>query len=207
MKTCVSSAVLAILIPGLAFGQTVTIETTLRERGYPDGIVLQGQASANVYVPLPRTTPVGNARMIVEGRSITPTIQRGSVSIEVNGQPVDGFAPDRDHSPAPVQRTIELDESRIKGLDALNITVASDLRASTDPCTDDLDTGNSIVVFPTSRVAYDVRIDAVHSIADAMAILPYRPLVLLSNRAKVASEVAAAALQIGVILTLRGHAP
>jgi hypothetical protein len=161
----------------------------------------------SVFVALPRGAQVSNARLVVDGQSITPTLQRGSFSIDVNGQPVDAVSLNGKSGLVPLQRTIALPDDRLSGADALNIRFETDLRASTDPCTDDIDPANSVTISPQSRITFDVDIGEVRSIEDAIALLPQRPLVQLPAQPSVSSEIATAALQLGVLLAARGLEP
>jgi hypothetical protein len=82
-----------------------------------------------------------------------------------------------------------------------------DLRTNADACRDDIDPANSVTIAPTSRIAFDIDMGRVRSIADAIALLPYRPLVQLPAQSTVSPEIAAAALQLGILLTGQGREP
>ena len=148
-----------------------------------------------------------NGRLVIDGQSSTPTLQRGSFSIDVNGQPVDAVGLTGKDGLVPLQRSIALRDDRLNGFDALNIRFETDLRATTDPCADDADPANSVTVSPASRIAFDVDIGGVRTIADALALLPHRPLVQLPAPSAVSPEIATAALQLGVLLTGQGLEP
>ncbi len=201
------AAIAAVLFPACAFAQTVTFESTLQDHGFKEGIVLQGRAASSVFLALPRGARVTNARLIIDGQSTTPTLQRGSFSTTVNGQPVDAVSLNGKSGLVPLQRSIEVRGDRLSGFDALSIRFEADLRATTDPCTDDVDPANSVTISPQTRIAFDVNLDEVRSIADAIALLPQRPLVQLPAQPSVSAEIAAAALQLGVLLTARGQEP
>ncbi len=173
------TAIAAVLFPACAFAQTVTFESTLRDRGFKEGIVLQGRASSSVFVALPRGARVSNARIVIDGQSTTPTLQRGSFSVSVNGQPVDAVGLSGKSGLVPLQRSIALRDDRLSGVDAMNIRFETDLRTTTDPCTDDIDPANSVTISPQTQIAFDVDLAEVRSIADAIALLPQRPLVQL----------------------------
>lgn len=207
LKFDACAAIAALLFPVCAFAQTVTFESTLQDRGFRDGIVLQGRATSSVFVALPREAEVTNARLIIDGQSTTPTLQRGSFSVDVNGQPVDGVSLNGKSGLVPLQRSIVLGNDRLRGFDGLNIRFEADLRASADPCTDDVDPANSVTISPQTRIAFDVDIGQVRSIADAVALLPRHPLVQLPEQPSVSAEMATAGLQLGVLLTSRGQEP
>jgi hypothetical protein len=196
-----------VALSGSAYAQPVTIETTLGERGFVDGIVLHGQATSSVFVALPRDVPLTNGRLIIDGQSSTPTLQRGSFAVDVNGRPLDAIGLGGKDGAVAFQRTIALPDDMLSGIGAMNIRFDSDLRADTDPCRDDYDPANSVTVSPTSRIAFDVDIDRVHSIGDAVILLPHRPLVLLPAQDTVPPEIAAAALQLGILLAGQGREP
>lgn len=207
MKILARAAIVAALFPACAFAQTVTVETTLGERGFSDGIVLHGQDSSSVFVALPRGARMTNGRLIIDAQSVTPTLQRGSFSILVNGQPVDAVGLTASSGPVAVKRSIALRDDRMNGVDALDIVFKTDLRTDADPCRDDFDSANSVTLLPASRVAFDVDIGRVRSVADAIALMPHRPLVQLPAQPTVSPETATAALQLGVLLTARGQQP
>ena len=197
----------AALIPAGATAQMVTVQSELGERGFPDGLVLRGQNSSNIFVPLPRGVPLTNGRLLIDAQSLSPTLLRGSFSVLVNGQPIDALELSRASGPAPVQRTIALRDDRLNGFDALNISFRSDLRTNADLCREDFDPANSVTLLPASRLLFDLDISKVRSVADAFALLPRRPLVQLPAQPEVSPEVATSALQLGVILTERGMEP
>lgn len=201
------AAIAALLFPVCAFAQTVTFELTLQDRGFKDGIVLRGRAASSVFVALPRGARVSNARIVIDGQSITPTLQRGSFSVSVNGEPVDAVSLDGKSGRVPLQRSIALGDDRLSGADALNVGFETDLRTTTDPCADDIDPANSVTISPRTRIAFDVDIGEVQSIADAIALLPPRPLVQLPAQPSASAEIATAALQLGGLLTARGQEP
>lgn len=207
VKNLARTAITVASLTASAHAQPVTIETILGERGFADGIVLQGQATSSVFVALPRGAPLTNGRLMIEGQSSTPTLQRGSFAIDVNGQPVDAVGLSGKSGPAPFQRTIILRDDRLNGVNALNIRFGADLRTNADPCRDDIDPANSVTISPTSRIAFDVDIGRVRSVADAIALLPHRPLVQLPAQSRVSPEIAAAALQLGILLTGQGREP
>jgi hypothetical protein len=197
----------AVFFPACTHAQTVTIETTLRDRDFAEGLVLRGRASSSVFVALPRGARVTNGRLVIDGHSSTPTLQRGSFSIDVNGQPVDAVGLTGKNGLVPLQRSIALRDDRLNGFDALNIRFETDLRATADPCADDADPANSVTISPASRIAFDVNIGGVRTIADALALLPHRPLVQLPAPSAVSPEIATAALQLGILLTGQGLEP
>lgn len=207
MNLRVGTAIAAVLVPASAYAQTITIETTLRELGFANGLVLRGRAASNVFVALPRGARVTHGRLVIDGQSSTPTLQRGSFSIDVNGQPVEAVGLTGKGGLAPLQRSIALRDDRLNGFDALNIRFETDLRATTDPCADDVDPANSVTISPSSRIAFDVDLGGVRTIADAIALLPHRPLVQLPAPPAVSPEIATAALQLGVLLTGQGMEP
>lgn len=207
VKILARAAIVGALFPACAFAQTVTIETTLGERGFTDGIVLHGQDTSNVFVALPHGARMTNGRLVIDAQSVTPTLQRGSFSILVNGQPVDAVGLTASSGPVPLKRSIALRDDRLNGFDALSIGFKTDLRTDVDPCRDDFDPANSVTLLPASRLAFDVDMGKVRSVADAFALLPHRPLVQLPAQPTVSPEIATAALQLGVLLTARGLQP
>lgn len=207
VKNIARMAIVTASLTASAHAQPVTIETMLSERGFAEGIVLQGQATSSVFVTLPRSAPLTNGRLIIEGQSSTPTLQRGSFAIDVNGQPADAVSLSAKSGTTPLQRTIALRDDRLNGVNALNIRFGADLRTNADPCRDDIDPANSVTVAPTSRIAFDVDMARVRSVADAIALLPHRPLVQLPAQSAVSPEIAAAALQLGILLTGQGREP
>lgn len=207
VKKIARIAIAVASLTASAHAQPVTIETILGERGYADGIVLHGQATSSVFVALPRGAPLTNGRLMIEGQSSTPTLQRGSFAIDVNDQPVDAVGLSGKSGTTPFQRTIALRDDRLNGVNALNIRFGADLRTNADPCRDDIDPANSVTIAPTSRIAFDVDMGRVRSVADAIALLPYRPLVQLPAQGTVSPEIAAAALQLGILLTGQGREP
>lgn len=207
MKNLAQTAIVVALLTGSAQAQPVTIETTVGERGFPDGVVLRGQATSSVYVALPRNVPITNGRLTIDGQSSTPTLRHGSFGVDLNGRPVDALGLNATSGATPFQRTIALGSERLNGVDALNIRFDADLRTDADSCSDDVDLANSVTVAPTSRIAFDVDIGRVNSVADAIALLPYRALVLLPAQQAVTPEIAATALRVGTLLMGQGREP
>ena len=207
MKTHARAAIVAVLFPVCASAQPVTIETTLQDRGLSEAIVLQGRATSGVTLPLPRGARMTNGRLIVDGQTMLPTLQRGSLSIGANGQAVEAMSLTGTSGLLPLQRSIPLRDDRLSGFGALALRFETDLRSTADACSDDVDPANSVTIFPTTRIAYDVDIGAVRSIVDAVALLPRRVRVQLPAQGTVSPEIATAALQLGILLTARGQEP
>ncbi len=122
MKILVGAAIAVALFPACAFAQPITFETTLRDRGFADGIVLRGRATSSVFVALPRGARATNGRLIIEGETSTPTLLRGNLSIDVNGQPVDSVGLSGKSGLVPLQRTIALRDDRLMGVSCHNHT-------------------------------------------------------------------------------------
>lgn len=196
-------ALLLLSLTAPVLAETVTIRTSLGERGFPQGFLLSGRQASSFYLPLPANTDISNVRIDMQGLAVAPNLQRGSVVISVNGQPVDAL---RLHEQQRAQ-TVRLDTVLIEGkalrAPALDLRFRADLLADAELCADDFDPANSLQVLPETTISYDVDLDAITTLSDALALLPGQPVLALPL--PLTSEMSAAALKLTAMLASRGY--
>ena len=197
------SALLLLSLTAPVVAETVTITTSLGDRGFPQGFLLSGRQASSFYLPLPASTDISNVRIDMQGLAVAPNLQRGSVVISVNGQPVDAL---RLHEQQRAQ-AVRLDTLLIEGkplrAPALDLRFRADLLADAKLCADDFDPANSLQVLPETTISYDVDLDAVTTLSDALALLPGQPVLALPL--PLTSEMSAAALKLTAMLANRGY--
>ena len=190
---------------GSALGQTVTVTTTLGDRGFPDGLLLSGRQASSVYVPLPAGTDISNVRIGMMGRAVAPNVQRGSVVISVNGNPVDALRFDESSRAQVVALDTLLNEGEPFRASALDLRFRADLIAHAELCTDQFEPTDTLQVLPETTIVYDVDLQAVTTLGDALALLPAEPMVELPT--PLTPELSAAALKVSAMLANKGYRP
>ncbi|UYO00559.1 MAG: cellulose biosynthesis cyclic di-GMP-binding regulatory protein BcsB [Devosia sp.] len=192
---------LACANPALA--ETVTITTSLEDHGYPDGMILSGRQSASLYLPLPPGVDVSNVRVSLDALAVTPNLARGSVVVLVNGVPVEAERLEESSSARKVALEALVSEGDPMRAQALDVRFRADLIAHSEICTDDFDPADTLQVLADTTVSYDVDLDALTTIGDALALLPGKPLIEVPS--PLTPEASAAALQLAGALAAKGY--
>jgi len=200
-KILLPTLLLALTAPALA--QTVTITTLLGDRGFAQGFLLSGRQASNFYVPLPAGTDISNVRIGMQGLAVAPNLQRGSVVISVNGQPVDALRLGENPHAQSVELDTVLNEGKAFRAPALDLRFRADLLADAELCADEFDPANSLQVLPGTMIRYDVDLDAVVTLGDALALLPGQPVLVMPLPLTPATS--AAALKLSTVLASRGY--
>ena len=196
--------VLALLVMvGPAIAETVTVETTLAERGFAEGFLLSGRQASSLYLPLPTGTAITNLRIGMKAQLVAPNLQRGSVVIMVNGQPVDALRLDED----PRAQILRLDTVVNQGgsfqAPALDLRFRADLIAHAEFCADHFDPADTLQVLPETTIAYDIDLAAVTTLRDALALLP--GLAEVEVASPLTPGASAAVLKLGALLASGGY--
>lgn len=196
--------VLALLVMvGPAIAETVTVETTLAERGFAEGFLLSGRQASSLYLPLPTGTAITNLRIGMKAQLVAPNLQRGSVVIMVNGQPVDALRFDED----PRAQILRLDTVVNQGgsfqAPALDLRFRADLIAHAEFCADHFDPADTLQVLPETTIAYDIDLAAVTTLRDALALLP--GLAEVEVASPLTPDASAAVLKLGALLASGGY--
>lgn len=203
MRKSWSLALTLLATTGPAVAETVTVTTTLRERGFAEGFLLSGRQASSLYLPLPAGTEVTNLRIGMKARAVAPNLQRGSVVIIVNGQPVDALRLNEN----PRAQIARLDTAVNRGeafrAPAMDLRFRADLIAHAAICTDEFDPANTLQILPETAITYDVDLDAITTLRDALALLPGQPAVELTL--PLTPKASAAALQLSTMLTNEGY--
>ena len=192
---------LALTTPVLA--QTVTITTSLGDRGFAQGFLLSGRQSLSFYLPLPAGTDISNVRIGMKGLAVAPNLQRGSVVISVNGQPVDALRLEENQRAQAVQLDTVVDEGGAFRAPSLDLRFRADLLAHAEFCADNFDPADSLQILPDTTISYDVDLAAVTTLSDALALLPGQPVLELPL--PLTPETSAAALKLSAMLARRGY--
>ena len=201
-KTLLSTlTLLALTAPALA--QTVTITTSLGDRGFAQGFLLSGRQASSFYLPLPAGTDISNVRIGMEGLAVAPNLQRGSVVISVNGQPVDALRLGESPRPQAVQLDTVLNDGEAFRAPSIDLRFRADLLAHAEFCSDDFDPADTLQVLPATTISYDVDLAAVTTLSDALALLPGKPVLALPL--PLTPDTSAAALKLAAMLASRGY--
>ncbi|WP_332689144.1 hypothetical protein [Devosia sp.] len=190
-----------LALTGPAMAETVTVVTTLGERGLAEGFLLSGRRASSFYLPLP--AGAANMRIGMKARAVVPNLQRGSVVIIVNGQPVDALR----LSENPRARIVLLDTVINEGgafrAPALDLRFRADLIAHAEFCADHFDPADTLQVLPETTIAYDVDLNAITTLKDALALLPGQPEVEVAL--PLTPGASAAALKLSAMLAKGGY--
>lgn len=196
-------AMLLLASTAPVFAETVTIRSTLSDRGIDEGIVLSGRSAGTFYLPLPSGVDVSNVRVSLNGLAVTPNMERGSVVVSVNGQPVEALRLREAQSAHGVALEALIAEGEPIRANALDVRFRADMIAHAETCGFDFDPANTLQILPSTSVSFDVDLDAVTSVGDALALLPASPSIVL---AKPLTEAASAAgLQLARSLANRRY--
>lgn len=203
MRKSLPVVLVLFALTGPALAETVTVTTTLAERGFTDGLLLSGRQAASVYLPLPPGTDISNVRIEMKARAVVPNLQRGSVVIIANGQPVDALRLDEDPRARLVGLDTVLNEGEAFRAPALDLRFRADLIAHAEFCADDYDPADTLQVLPETTIAYDIDLDAITTLGDALALLPGQPVVEVP--VPLTAETSTVALQLSAMLANRGY--
>jgi hypothetical protein len=196
-------ALMLLALAGPAVAETVTVETTLGERGFAEGFLLSGRQASSLYLPLPAGTDITNLRIGMKARAVAPNLQRGSVVIIVNGQPVDALRLDEDPRAQVLRLDTLINEGDAFRAPALDLRFRADLIAHAEFCTDHFDPADTLQVLPETTIAYDIDLGAINTIRDALALLPGQPAVEVPL--PLTPEASAAALKLSAMLAHEGY--
>ena len=166
MRKTLLTLLMLLALSGPALSETVTITTTLGERGFPQGLLLSGRQSSSVYLPLPAGADVSNVRIGMQALAVAPNLQRGSVVIFVNGQPADALRLGEDPRARRIVLDTLLDEGEAYRAPALDIRFRADLIAHAEYCGDSFDPADSLQVLPDTVISYDIDLDILHWLKD-----------------------------------------
>ena len=199
--TTMAMLLLATTTP--VWAETVTVSTTLADRGLTDGMLLSGRGAGTFYLPLPTGVDVSNVRVIMDGKAVTPNMQRGSVVVSVNGQPVEALRLREAQSAQNVALEALMAEGQSIRASGLDVRFRADLIAEAEACGYDYDPANTLQILPTTSVSFDVDLAAVNSVGDALALLPAEPTIVLG--APLTEAASAVGLQLARSLASRGY--
>lgn len=196
-------ALMLLALTGPAVAETVTVKTTLGERGFTEGFLLSGRQASSLYLPLPAGTDITNLRIGMKARAVAPNLQRGSVVIIVNGQPVDALRLSENPRAQIVRLDTAINEGDAFRAPALDLRFRADLIAHAELCADHFDPADTLQILPETTIAYDVDLEAITTLKDALALLPAQPAVELPL--PLTPEASAAALKLSAMLANEGY--
>lgn len=199
--TTMAMLLLATTTP--VWAETVTVSTTLADRGLSDGILMSGRGAGTFYLPLPAGVDVSNVRVTMDGIAVTPNMRRGSVVISVNGQPVEALRLREAQSAQNIALEALVAGGEPIRAGGLDVRFRADLIAEAEACGFDYDPANTLQILPTTSVSFDVDLDAVASVGDALALLPSEPVIVLGE--PLTEAASAAGLQLARSLASRGY--
>lgn len=190
-----------LALTGPAVAETVTVVTTLGERGLTEGFLLSGRQASSFYLPLPAGAE--NMRIGMKARAVAPNLQRGSVVVIVNGQPVDALRLSENPRARIVQLDTVINEGGAFQASALDLRFRADLIAHAEFCTDHFDPADTLQVLPDTSIAYDIDLALITTLRDALALLPGQPEVEVPLPLTPAAS--AAALKLAAMLANGGY--
>ncbi|MGV8856499.1 MAG: hypothetical protein ACOH2L_17865 [Devosia sp.] len=203
MRKSLLSTLLLLAITGPVLAQTVTITTSLGDHGFAQGFLLSGRQASSFYLPLPAGTDISNLHVAMKGLAVAPNIQRGSVVISVNGQPVDALRLGKSQGAEALHLDAVVDGGGAFRAPALDLRFRADMLASDEICADNFDPADIIQILPDTTISFDVDLAAVTTLSDALALLPWQPV--LEMPLPLTPETSAAALQLSSALARRGY--
>jgi hypothetical protein len=201
--------VLGLHVLGLhpANAEVRTIYETLQDRGFSNGIQLRSRQSSSVFFTLPSLSSISNLRLKIDGQIAAPSLYRGSLLVSVNGQPVDSFAVKPGDGIQPLQREIDINRRLIAADGSMNLRFETELLTGSDPCAIDFDPANIISILPTTGISYDINLESIKTLADAVQLLPHNAPIVLPAGKEVSPAIARAALHLAVMMIGNGLDP
>lgn len=203
MRKTLAPVLVLLALTGPAMAETVTVVTTLGERGLTEGFLLSGRQASSFYLPLPGGTAITNVRIGMKARAVAPNLQRGSVVVIVNGQPVDALRLSENPRAQIVLLDTVINEGGAFRAPALDLRFRADLIAHAEFCTDHFDPADTLQVLPETTIAYDVDLDAITTLRDALALLSGQPEVEVAL--PLTPTASAAALKLSAMLANGGY--
>ena len=203
MSKTLTAALILLATTSVALGETVTVTTTLGQRGYSDGFLVSSRQASTLYLPLPAGADVSNVRIGMKARAVTPNMQRGSVVVSVNGLPIDALRLQESPRAQVVALDTVLNQGEPFRAPALELRFRADLIAHAELCIGDFDPANTMQILPETTVAYDIDLDAITTLGDALALLPVQPVIQLPT--PLTPEASAAALKVAAMLANMGY--
>lgn len=203
MRETLPAVLMLLALTGPAVAETVTVTTTLGDRGFTEGFLLSGRQASSLYLPLPAGTAITNVHVGMKARAVAPNLQRGSVVIIVNGQPVDALRLRENPRAQMLLLDTLINQGEAFRAPALDLRFRADLIAHAEFCTDHFDPADTMQVLPETTIAYDIDLDAVTTLRDALALLPGQPEVELTL--PLTPGASAAALKLAAMLANEGY--
>jgi hypothetical protein len=179
---------------------SLTRSVALADLGITEPVVLTGNASQDFYLPVPKSIPIADAAIALDGRYLKGQPGAASVVLSVDNQPV--VSQQLSDGDGPLQRALAVaPRARETGFVRFSVNLQSN--TGTHHCEPDRSAGNAVVVSPQTRLTYHVDAGAVASLDDAWNTLPGQPVVLVSA-AKLDAAAYDSAWRLGVALQRSG---
>lgn len=200
-------AFLFTLIVSPALADTRAVDVSLKDQGFSNGLQLRSRESATVFFTFPNPAAISNLRLRINGQIAAPTLMRGSMLISANGRPVDSVLIKSGDGMRPFNREIRIDSSLLTPDGSLNLRFETELLVSNDPCSNDVDPTNVISISPNSAISFDVDLNAIQTLSDAVQLLPHNVQIVLPPDQSVSAATAKAALHLAVLMIAHGAEP
>ncbi len=198
---------LGLIVPCAANATVSSIHVALQDRGFGNGIQLRYRESGAVFFRLPTSANVSNLRLHLQAQITAPNLFRGSLLVTANGQPVGAVQLAQNDGVRSFEKNLEIDRHLIAQDGSINLRFEAELLANSDPCANDFDPANVVSILPATTLTYDVDLNTVQTLTDALRLLPHNAQILVSPNENISPALGTTALQLSTLMIEHGINP